>query len=336
MVRFGIIGFGIMGRLYARIIHESPRATLVAVASRSQASLQEARRRYGVPVYDDALTLFEREPLDAVYIATPDDLHTPFAVAALERGIAILLEKPMTTNLKEAQQILQAAQRSGTLGTLRFGNRFAPPFLRLKEALSRGELGEVVAIHARLNDRLYVPTEMISWAHRTTPAWFLMSHLLDLAWYLTGLRPKRVAARGVRRVLPALGINTYDAIQALVEYETGAIGTFETCWILPNTLPNIVDPKFEVIGSQGAGFVDTHEQMIRLATPKAFTFPNTLSAEVAGKLQGYLKYIFDLFLDALEGRGPNPVPLEDGLLNVATLEAVHRSLETGQWEPVVL
>ncbi len=334
MVRFGVIGFGIMGRLYARIIHESPRARLVAVASKSAASLDLARKTYGVPVYDDALQMMDREPLDAVYIATPDFLHTPFAVAALERGIAILLEKPMTTDPNEARQIVEAAQRSSAVGTLRFGNRFAPPFLRLKEALDRGDLGAVVALNARLNDRIYVPTQMISWAANTTPAWFLMSHLLDLAWWLTGLKPLRVAARGVRRVLPALGVDTYDAIQALVEYEGGAIGTFETGWILPNTMPNIVDPKFEVIGSRGAGFVDTHEQMVRLATADTFAFPNTLSVEVAGRLQGYLNHIFNLFLDAVEGLGPNPVPLEDGLLNVRTLVAVHRALETGAWEPV--
>ena len=333
MIRFGIIGYGIMGKWYARIISESPRAQLVAVTSKSESSLQAARDTYGVAVYQDAEEMLDREQLDAVYIATPDPLHTPFAIAALKRGVHILLEKPMTMSLREAKAILETAKQSGALGTLRFGNRYSPPFLKIKEAIERGDVGEAVAVHARLNDRIYVPTEMISWADQTTPAWFLMSHLLDLVWWLLRKRPRRVSATGVQKVLSARGIHTYDVIQALVEYEDGVIGTFETGWILPNSMPSMVDLKVDVVGNRGASFVETLHQTVRVASD-TYTYPGVMMVEVGGRLQGYLIYIFEQFLDAIEGKSPNPVPLEDGVLNVATLEATHRSLETGQWEPV--
>jgi len=333
MVRLGIIGYGIMGRLYARIISESPRAKLVAVTSKSERSLHAAKETYGVPVFQDVEEMLDRVPLDAVYIATPDPIHTEFALAALNRGIHILLEKPMTMSLDEAKAILETARNAGVVGTMRFGNRFSPPFLKMKEAVSNGQLGEIVQIHARLNDRIYVPTEMISWADQTTPAWFLMSHLLDLVWWLVGKRPKRVSATGTRKILAARGIDTYDVVQALVEYEDGVVGTFEAGWVLPNSMPSMVDLKVDLVGDRGASFVETLNQTVRIAG-ETYTYPGIMMVEVGGRLQGYLIYIFDQFLDAVEGKGPNPVPLEDGVLNVATLEAIHRSLHTEHWEEV--
>lgn len=333
MLKFGIVGFGIMGRLYARIISESSEAKLVAVSSKSESSLSLAREKYSIPVYNDPLEMYEKEKLDAVYIATPDYLHFGFTKEALERGINVLLEKPMTMDVVEAEELVRIEEKSSVIGTIRFGNRFSPPFLKLKFAIESGKFGEIFSLNARLNDTIYVPTKMIKWSSKTTPAWFLMSHLLDLAYYLIGERPVKVAARGVKKVLKNLGIDTYDQITALVQYEGGMVGVFETGWVLPESMPSIVDSAWEIIGENAASFVNLGDQMLTLTSEK-YEKPSTVMVEINGKLEGYLVYMFNLFIKAVRGEIPNPIPFIDGLLNVKTLAAIHKSLENDAWTEV--
>ncbi len=330
MLKFGIVGFGIMGRLYARIISESGEAELVAVASKSDSSLTLAKEKYGVRVYKSALEMYESDDLDAVYIATPDYLHFEFTKEALVRGINVLLEKPMTMDVGEAEELVEIEKNSRATGTIRFGNRFSPPFLKLKSAVDSGKFGKILSLNARLNDTIYVPTKMISWSSRTTPAWFLMSHLLDLAYYLTGDKPVKVTARGLKGVLTERGIDTYDQITALVQYESGMIGVFETGWVLPESMPSIVDSAWEVIGEKAVSFVNLGDQMLTFAGEK-YEKPGTVMVEVDGKIEGYLLYMLDAFIEAVKGKRPNPVPFEDGLLNVKTLAAIHKSIESDRW-----
>ena len=330
MIKFGIVGFGIMGRLYGRIISEHPEAELVAVASISKSSRKLAGEQYGVRTYENAVEMYDRENLDAVYIATPDYLHFEFAKEALVRNISVLLEKPMTMDPEEAKELVKIEEETNAIGTIRFGNRYSPPFLKAKSAIDKGVLGDVLSLNARLNDTIYVPTKMITWSAKTTPAWFLMSHLLDLAFYLTSKRPVQVAARGVKKVLTAKGIDTYDLIQAVVEYQDGMTGVFETGWILPESMPSIVDSYWEIIGSESTIFINLGDQMLTVASSK-YEKPGTVMVELNGRLQGYLVYMLDLFLEAVKGKIENPVSFRDGLLNVLTLDAIHRSLRSEQW-----
>ncbi len=332
-MRFGIVGFGIMGKWYGRIISESDRAQLVAVTSASESSRKLANEIYGVNTYEDAGEMYEMENLDAVYIATPDFLHFDFAREALLRDINVLLEKPMTMDVSEARELVRVERESDAIGTIRFGNRFSPPFLKTKAAILDGRLGEVISLNARLNDTIYVPTKMLSWSAKTTPAWFLMSHLLDLAYYLTGRKPTKVLARGIKKILVSMGIDTYDVIHAMVEYEGGGTGIFETGWILPESMPSVATSFWEIVGSKSAVFIDLSEQMLTFASSK-YEKPGTIMVELNGKLHGYLVYMLELFMDAVEGKIPNPVPFEDGLLNVLTLDAVHRAIETNSWVEV--
>ncbi len=277
--------------------------------------------------------MYEKEQLDAVYIATPDYLHFGFTKEALERGVNVLLEKPMTIDVVEAEELVKIEKKSSAIGTIRFGNRFSPPFLKLKSAIKGGKFGRILSLNARLNDTIYVPTKMIKWSSKTTPAWFLMSHLLDLAYHLTDDRPVKVTARGVKKVLKNLGIDTYDQITALVQYESGMVGVFETGWILPESMPSIVDSAWEVIGEDASSFVNLGEQMLTFASDK-YEKPGTVMVEINGKLEGYLVYMLNLFIKAVRGEIPNPIPFTDGLLNVKTLAAIHESLENDTWTKV--
>ena len=327
MLRFGIIGTGIMGTLYARLISEHPKAELVAVAGVTREHVDSLSERYHVAGYLNHKEMFNRENLDAVYIATPDFAHTSFVLDAIAADIHILLEKPMTMQVAEAEAIVQAlAQKPHLKGMLRYGNRWSPPFVTAKQRVDSAKLGEVLSVNVRLNDTIYVPTQMLSWSHKTTPAWFLMTHALDAISWLTGRKALRVSANGIRSHLTKLGIDTYDVIQALIQYENDLTGIFESGWVLPLSMPSTVDSKYEIVGTKSTIVIDQLHQTVTQAA-EAYKFPSTLMAEIDGKLEGYLVYTLSAFVKCVEEDLPSPVPFEAGLENVRILEAIHHSIE---------
>lgn len=327
MLRFGIIGTGIMGTLYARLITEHPDTRLVAVAGITSDHVEALAGQYHAAGYLNHEEMFARENLDAVYIATPDFAHTEFVLDALAANVHILLEKPMTMHIPEAEAIVTAIRAKPHLkGMLRYGNRWSPPFVSAKQRVDSGELGQILSVNVRLNDTLYVPTKMLDWSHKTTPAWFLMTHSLDVISWLTGRKAVRVSANGVRSHLVKLGINTYDVIQALIEYENDLTGVFESSWVLPLSMPSTVDSKYEIIGTKSTLMIDQLHQTVTHAA-RAYTFPSTLMTEIDGKLKGYLVYTLSAFVRAIEEDLPSPVPFEAGLENVRILEAIHQSIK---------
>ncbi len=325
MLRFGIIGAGIMGNLYARLIDEHPATTLVAVAGITREHVDALAQKYRAAGYLDHKEMFARENLDAVYIATPDFAHTQFVLDAFDADLHVLLEKPMTMRVDEAEQMVKAVRSKPHLkGMLRYGNRWSPPFVATRQRLNAGDLGDVLSVNVRLNDAIYVPTKMLSWSYMTTPAWFLMTHALDTIFWLTGQKAVQVSANGIRNKLVKLGIDTYDVIQALIRYENDTTGVFESGWVLPLSMPSTVDSKYEIVGTKSTIVIDQLHQTVTHAE-KAYKFPSTLMAEIDGKLEGYLVYTLSAFLRAVEEDLPSPVPFEAGLENVRILDAIHRS-----------
>src|SRR5690606_38938345 len=127
-----------------------------------------------------------------------------------------------------------------------------------------------VMAYARKNDIISVPTGLISWASQTTCAWFLNSHDIDLVtWYFDDVAVE-AHAMGVKGVLSRRGIDTYDAIQAQVRFRSGAIATFESCWIYPDSFPTMVDSWVAVTCERGVVHLDRKEEQIQVAGPTKF------------------------------------------------------------------
>jgi predicted dehydrogenase len=335
-VRIGIIGLGIMGNLYAKIYSVHPLAEVVAVCSLRQKQVDEIRSRYGVrDGYVDYRKMLERKDLDAVVVATPDRHHFAPARAALESGKHVLVEKPFTTSVSEADELIRLSQRVGKFVQVSFNHRWLSAYQQAKQTIQSGQIGAPLAGYARKNDTLYVATEYISWAGETTSAWFLSSHDIDLMrWWLES-EPVEVRALGRKEVLVARGIPTYDVIQAQVKFASGAFVTFESAWVYPNTFPSMVDSFMEVIGAAGHLHMDRKCESIEVSTNEKFSYPKGfLTAEIYGRLRGAFPSCLEDFLFAIrEGTQPH-VTAMDGRQVTAALEAIHRSLETGAAEAV--
>jgi len=335
-VRLGIIGLGIMGELYAKIYSAHPMARLVAVCSRRQTRVDEIRARFGVPYgTTDYRQMLEVPELDAVVVATPDHLHYAPARAVLESDRHLLVEKPLTTRLDEADQLLHLAMRVNRKVQVAFNHRWLAAYQQAKSALASGKIGKPLAAYARKNDTLYVPTEYIAWAGETTPAWFLSSHDIDLVRWFFGQEPVEARAWGRKEVLKARGIDTYDVVQAQVRFTSGAIATFESAWIYPNTFPSMVDSFVEILGSEGHIHMDRKYESIEVSTANSFTYPKGfLNCEIFGRVRGAFPFCLEDFLYAILEDHPPRVTVLDGRQVTATLEAIHKSLESGLTEPV--
>jgi predicted dehydrogenase len=329
-IKVGVIGYGIMGKTYADAIRTFEGAEVAAVSDVNQARRKKAAEAYDCRVYAPFHDMFHRESLDAVIVAVPDFLHREPVVAAAKAGLAILMEKPFATSMEDARAMMAAIRASNVICSIEFGNRWSPPFILARQRIQNGELGDVLAVSADLNDTLFVPTEMLSWAAKSTPAWFLMSHTADLVAWITGKKPVRVFATGTKKLLVSLGIATYDHIEALVEYDDGTTGRFTNGWVLPRAMPLIYEFRMRFMGSKGAIDLDMTDQGMHVVTHETYEHPHTVSGCMLGRYVGSLFHMLRDFLEAVREKRPPMVEARDGYENTRFLVAVHQSLSTGR------
>jgi predicted dehydrogenase len=126
-VQFGVVGLGGMGLGHCRFIKEIvPEAILTAVCDKRPDRAQHAGEQFGVPYFTDHEAMFQSGLLDAVLIATPHYGHAPVAISAFERGLHVLVEKPLCVTVSEGDQMIAAARRAGTKFAVGYQHRLRP------------------------------------------------------------------------------------------------------------------------------------------------------------------------------------------------------------------
>ncbi|HUT73444.1 MAG TPA: Gfo/Idh/MocA family oxidoreductase [Armatimonadota bacterium] len=332
-LRFAVIGAGTWGTTHARIFAEHPAVELAAVCDadeqRARVVAQSANAgRWTTQIGDIA----GDDSIAAVGIATPDFAHTAPALAVLRAGKHLLVEKPLALTVAECEQIIAAARQAGVKLMVDFHNRWSPPFFKAKAALDAGEIGKPMYLYYRLSDTIWVPTQMLSWASKSTVAWFLSSHCLDTIHWLLGERPTRVYCVRRSRVLAARGIATPDYYQVTLEFPSGATALMENGWILPQTTPNIVDLKCEIVGDEGALYIDgSHHRMLERYTATEAAYPDTfVMPTVHGKPGGFAVESIRHFVECVVEDRPPLVTGEDGLAATRVIAAMEQSADAGQ------
>jgi predicted dehydrogenase len=320
-----------MGSGHAASVAADPRARVVAVASVPDEGARRLAGEHGADLAtDDYRRVLEHPGVNLVCIATPDHLHAEIAVAAAEAGKPFLVEKPLATSLAETDAIIRAVRRSGVRAMTGFNHRWIPAYAQARAEIKAGRLGTPRLAYARKNDRIFVPTQMIRWSAETTPAWFLSSHDIDLVCWYFGAKAVEVYATEVRGVLEGRGIPTPDAIQAQVRFEDGALATFESCWIYPDTYPAMTDSFIEVVGTEGVIHLDRKHEQLEVATSGSFEYPRTsIMPVIHGEQRGALSLAVSHMIECvIEDREPL-VSLESSRHVTAVLDAIHRSAATG-------
>lgn len=324
--RILVVGAGTMGSLAASLIGPGrvQGVELVGVVDVAGAKAEAVASGFGVSAFDSVARAITETRPDAAYVATPDALHREPVEALANSGVAILVEKPLATTIEDANAMVDAVERAGVYAEVNYSNRWNPPFVAAYRAIESGELGDVRFFNARLNNPLASPRDHLAWSGNTTSAWFLMSHCLDLAYWLGRRKAVTVFATGDKRQLAELGINTFDWIHATVRYDGGSDGVFESAWNLPDAWPAGIEFNFRILGSAGSIEIDNTRQNIAVTTTRV-QYPETLSWEMAR---------IGAFIRAMDGEGHTRVSFRDGLETTRILVAIHRSLETGNVEQV--
>lgn len=327
-IRVGVIGAGIMGQQYVRIYQDQPYAKVTAVAAKTVESAEKLALQFAVPLATaDWRRITESPEIDAICVALPDGMHFAATASALAHGKHVLIEKPMTTDLAEADELVRLAERSGLKVQVAFNHRWLAPYHQGKVSIAAGEIGQPLTAYARKNDTIFVPTKYIPWAGQTTPAWFLSCHDIDLVTWFFASEPVEARAWGIKQVLVAQGIDTYDMIQAQVRYASGAIATFESGWVHPNTFPTMVDSFIGLVAERGHLHFDRKRESLEMSTNERFTFPKTfLSADIFGTLRGAFPSCLDDFINAIRKDLTPAVGVRDGRRVTAVLDAIHQSL----------
>ena len=331
--KVNIIGLGIMGMNVGRALARNPMVRLAAGADLNEENLRVAQEEFGLAeTYIDYREMLDKQKPDAVLIATPDWAHFEPVMACLDAGVHVHVEKPVTTDEGEAAAIVRKVKETGLKLQVSYNHRWLSPYYATFEKIHAGNIGECLMGYARKNNPITVPTKMIPWARHSSPMWFLSGHDIDLMTWWFDDDPVEVKGYGIKRVLKEdMGWDTYDAMQGLVKYSKGGFATFESAWIYPECHPAMPDSFMEVVGEIGHIHLDRKTEAIEMSSPNGFNWPRSLlNYKVFDHWVGAFPSCINSFIDALaEDREPY-VTAYDGWRATAVLDAIHRSVESGE------
>ena len=221
-IRMGVIGLGWFGEIHCDAIASVPNLELVALCTRRPDRLAELAMKYNTPrTYRDYSDLLADSTIDAVSIVTMWDQHTEPAVAALQAGKHVFLERPMASTMTDCQKIIAAAK--GAKGILQIGHicRFNPRYRMARQAIGEGRIGRIVAMSSRRNIPAAWTPEILN---KIGPIVADAIHGTDLMLWFTGDRIVSAYAQTV----DVRGLKYPDIGQTMYRFAGGATATLET------------------------------------------------------------------------------------------------------------
>lgn len=252
-LRFGVVGCGALASLHQLpALRRCSNAELVAVVDVNPACAKAAARQFQVPeFYEDYRALAGR--VEVALVATPNATHADIACALLEQGIHVLCEKPMATTLAEADRVLEMSARSGARLMAGHCLRFSPNLVMLKRLVSAGWLGSLVEMRAGIGDPYAAAEHRTDFRkdRRLSGGGVLVDlgiHLIDLAIWLAGAAPIRVAYDGA--CAPGWEVET-DA-DVVLEFPNGVEAT------LSSSFTHSVEKVLVVRGTAGWAAAPLH------------------------------------------------------------------------------
>lgn len=220
--RIGIFGAGLIGREHAKHILNAEGVELAAIADPSPAAAETATL-HDVPLYESYEELLDQAHVDAVIVALPNAMHADAAVAAIERGVPVLVEKPLADSIEAAARIVEASERTGVPVLVGHQRRFAPDISAAKEFIEQGGLGDIIAAGILSTWRKSDVYFEAAWRTQKGggPVLINLIHDIDVIRHLVG-EIESVVALGSNK---ARSFAVPDTVGAVLNFENGAIAT---------------------------------------------------------------------------------------------------------------
>jgi phthalate 4,5-cis-dihydrodiol dehydrogenase len=222
-IRIGIAGFGSAGRAFVQALARRTDFLLVGVADPSQALQTEVGDNMRVPVYPDLETMLELGELDAVYIATPTEMHVKHVELALAAKRHVIVEKPMAVNVNSAMAMVEAAEKSGVAFVVGHSHGFDMPVQAIRAVIEQGDLGDVRMVHSICySDWMYRPRrpEELKTELGGGVTYRQGAHQFDMVRLICGGKASRIKAQTFdwNDKRPGVGAHT-----AFIKFENGAV-----------------------------------------------------------------------------------------------------------------
>lgn len=370
-ISVGVIGWGFMGKTHTHALRSIAlfypnidfQIKLRCICTRRIEKAQEAMRDAGFETCTDSWReLIAMEDIDIVSICTPNQEHEEMAIAALQAGKHVYLDKPVAVTGESALRIAEAAKKASGKTCVAFNNRFTPAMLRAKQLIDEGRLGRIMHFEARyLHSGSIEPDKPIGWKQQLQGGVVLDlgSHALDLMTWMLGY-PKRVFCRTrtlyAQRPTRDGGIEknlSEDHAMMLLEMPDGAIGNVEVSKIATGANDELC---FDIRGDKGAlrwnlmdpNFLEYYDATLpsapfgglrgfsRIETASQYSAPGGIflpPKSAIGWERGHMHCYYTFLEDIALGRhSENAIP--EGARLQCLMDRILLSDRSGHWEDV--
>lgn len=272
-IGLAIVGAGRVGLFRGEVAARHPMVDFIGVADLRPERLSLLNEKTGADfVTSDFRKLLERPEVTAAIISTDEHLHVEPILAAVERKLSLLIEKPLATELADSQRVLNEIQKSGVDAVVGYTQRFRRRWLAAKEKVRTGQLGDVTLVTSRAFMNRLVALDnykRTSDASKISPMVISGTHALDVVmWMMEAKRPVEIYARSVDKALGPL-CRGIDATAGTVVFEDGSLYHSVISWALPVVWPGAVySLEVGITGTEGVLTIDDTHRDIVLATSK--------------------------------------------------------------------
>lgn len=230
MIRIGVVGLGKMGLSHLAMIRAHPDVRVDAVIDQAGYVLDVLGKYTGLRTFGDLPEALAAVELDALLIATPTRLHAPMVRSALERGLHVFCEKPLTLSARESTELAELAATRGLVTQVGYHNRFVGAFREVKTLLDAGAIGRVTHLQAEAYGPVVLKPKGSTWRSRRTEGggclYDYAAHPLDLlSWYAGA--PSGVGGTVLGSVFSE---DTEDEVFGTLYYPGGASGQISVNW----------------------------------------------------------------------------------------------------------
>ncbi|MFY0762323.1 Gfo/Idh/MocA family oxidoreductase [Metabacillus dongyingensis] len=246
MIKAAVVGVNHIGKIHCRYYQENKDVELVAICDLNKELAESVANEFNIKAYTDLKELLNNEAIDVVSIATGGiengSHHYEPAMIAMEAGKDIIVEKPLSNNIKEAREMVEYARKKGVRLACNLNHRFVPAAERAKKWIESGDLGSLLFINMKLT--IGNPNESSPWIHLRA----LHPHSIDVIRYFAG-DISRVQAFMTK----APGRTVWSTASINLEFESGAVGHLTGSYDMDNGHPI---EYCEVAGNKGRFIID--------------------------------------------------------------------------------
>jgi myo-inositol 2-dehydrogenase / D-chiro-inositol 1-dehydrogenase len=336
-VRVGLIGSQFISAIHAESVLRCAAAELVAVSSPTKAHVEAFARKHGIPHhFTDYRQMLAMDALDMVVIGAPNDLHCQIVLDAAVAGKHVVCEKPLCLNLAEADRMIAACSAAAVKLMYAEELCFAPKYVRLKQLLTSGALGEPTLL--KQSEKHSGPHADHLWDVNRSGGGVTMDmgcHAIEFFRWMLGRPAVRSVYAQMGRQLHADKTKGDDNALLILEFEGGCTALAEESW----TKLGGMDDRAEVYGTKGVAYADLlHGNAIETYSAEGYDY----AVEKAGSTAGWSFTIYEEawnygfpqemahFVECVAHDKPPAVTGEDGRAVLEVIFAAYESARTGQ------